>query len=110
MGVSNINYKELSDEDFNEITGVKPQDFQTMLLVLREAHNRNNIFIKKTNPLSVELMLILTAEYLSGKDTLSGLSQKYNIYLNYTCDIVRWVVGTLGRKRLSTKLPVRRRA
>lgn len=110
VGNTDINYKDLSEEEFIELTGIKPQDFEIMLLVLREAHNKNNIFTKKTNPLSVEAMLILTAEYLSGNDTLRGLSQKYNTYINYTSDIVRWVVATLGRNRLSTKLPVRRSA
>lgn len=108
MGRNNIKYQELPDEKLTELTGVKKQDFETMISVLTEAHKRNNIFIKKTNPLSIELMLILTAEYLRGNDTLMGLGQKYNTYPNYTCDIVRWVVSTLGRNRLSTKLPTRR--
>lgn len=110
MSRKNIKYKELPDREFTELTGVKKQDFKTMLHVLQEAYDRNNIFASKANPIDVEAMLLLTIEYLSGKDTIIGLSQKYNIYISYASQAIKWVVSTLGRKRLSTKLPIKRRA
>lgn len=112
MGISNINYRELSDEEFTEKFRVTPADFQGMLPVLHKAikFSRNKILLEKALEMPIEHMLLLTFEYLLGNHNIMDLGKRYNIYYNHAREVIDWVIYVLDRNGLSTKLPVRSKA
>lgn len=107
-GRTDASYKELSDEEFTETYKLKPADFEQMLTVLQEAISRNKLLTEKANGMSVDNMLLLTIEHLLRNYAIKDLGDKYGTHSTLTYKIIGWVVATLGRNRLSTKLPSRR--
>ena len=59
--------KELPEEQFRRLTGVKRKTFEKMLEILREANQKKKARGGRKNKLSIENQLLMTLEYISLK-------------------------------------------
>jgi hypothetical protein len=71
--------KELNDELFRRLTGVKHQTFQKMIEILSRAFAYKKARGGKPNKLSMEDCLLMSLEYLREYRTYFHISQSYGI-------------------------------
>lgn len=70
--------KELDDERFRRLTGVKRFTFEMMLKILIEADQIKKAKGGRKNKLSIEDQLLITLEYIREYRTYFHISQSYN--------------------------------
>lgn len=87
--------KNLENEKFRRLTGVKKSSFDKMALILEEAHNIKKMNGGRKNKLSIEDMLLITLEYLREYRTYFHISQSYNISESSAYKTIKWVEDTL---------------
>lgn len=101
--------KDLEDEKFRRLTGVKRSTFEQMKLILEISHKEKKARGGRTNKLCIENMLLMTLEYLREYRTYFHISQSYHISESTAYKIIKWVEDTLikhplfalpGRKEL----------
>jgi hypothetical protein len=87
--------KELDDERFRRLTGVKRSTFAMMLKVLTEADKLKKAKGGRKNKLSIEDQLLITLEYIREYRTYFHISQSYNISESATYKTIKWIEDTL---------------
>ena len=87
--------KELDDEKFRRLAGVKRTTFDKMVLILEEANKEKKSKGGRRNKISIENMLLMTLEYLREYRTYFHISQSYGVSESTAYKTVRWVEGTL---------------
>ena len=96
--VGNMRYtetKNLTEEQFRRLTGVKRAVFEKMLSVLNTAHDSKKARGGRPNKLSVEDTLMMALEYLREYRTYFHIGGSYGISESYAYKLVRWVEDTL---------------
>lgn len=96
--------KDLSDEQFCRLTGVKRATFAHMLNILREAEKARKAKGGRRNKLSMEDRLLMALEYLREYRTYFHISQNYGLSESSTYESIKWVEDTLV-KHPSLALP-----
>ena len=87
--------KELDEERFRRLTGVKRTTFNKMVGILEE-NIKNRITNKgRKKKLSVENMLLMALEYIREYRTYFHISQSYSISESNAYKTVKWVEDTL---------------
>ena len=87
--------KNLDDEKFRRLTGVKRFTFNKMISILEESiKNRKNPTGRKKR-LSLENALLMTLEYIREYRTYFHVSQSYGVSESNTYKTVKWVEDTL---------------
>ena len=101
--------KDLKEEQFRRLTGVKRPVFNKMVSILTTKHQEKKAQGGRKNKLSIENMLLLTLEYLREYRTYFHLAQSYQMSESSAYKTVKWVENTLikhpdfalpGRKKL----------
>ena len=87
--------KNLDDEKFRRLTGVKRQTFNKMVLILDASiKSRASTKGRKKN-LSLENALLMALEYIREYRTYFHVSQSYNVSESTAYHTVKWVENTL---------------
>ncbi len=87
--------KELDDEKFHRLTGVKRTTFERMVLILEQSDKNKKIHGGRKNKLSIQNMLLMTLEYLREYRTYFHISQSYGVSESTAYKTIRWVEDTL---------------
>jgi hypothetical protein len=87
--------KDLDDEKFRRLTGVKRTTFSKMTLILEQSSNDKKINGGRKNKLSIENMLLMALEYIREYRTYFHVSQSYGVSESTAYKTVRWVEDTL---------------
>lgn len=87
--------KELDDEKFRRLAGVKRTTFDRMVLILEQSSKDKKIKGGRTNKLSTENMLLMTLEYIREYRTYFHISQSYGVSESTAYKTVRWIEDTL---------------
>ena len=87
--------KELDDERFRRLTGVKRSTFEMMLKILIEADKLKKSKGGLKNKLSIEDQLLITLEYIREYRTYFHISQSYNTSESAAYKTIKWVEDTL---------------
>jgi hypothetical protein len=87
--------KELDDERFRRLTGVKRSIFEMMLKILIEADQIKKAKGGRKNKLSIEDQLLITLEYIREYRTYFHISQSYNTSESAAYKTIKWVEDTL---------------
>ena len=92
--------KNLADDEFRRLTGVKPPTFEAMVLILKEAELKKNRLGGKPNRLSIENRLLMALEYLREYRTYFHLGQSYGMSESACWRSCRWIEDILikGKK------------
>jgi hypothetical protein len=87
--------KELDEEKFRRLTGVKRMTFERMVGILEEAIKGRGTNKGRKKKLSVENMLLMTLEYIREYRTYFHISQSYSVSESNAYKTVKWVEDTL---------------
>lgn len=87
--------KELDDEKFRRLAGVKRSTFDKMVLILEQSSKDKKINGGRKNKLSIENMLLMTLEYIREYRTYFHISQSYGVSESTAYKTVRWIEDTL---------------
>ncbi len=87
--------KELEDEKFRRLTGVKKGTFSKMVDILRQADCLKKSKGGRKNKLNLEEQLLMVLEYLREYRTYFHIGQNYGISESSTYKAVKWVEDTL---------------
>ena len=87
--------KELDDEKFRRLTGVKRTTFNKMTFILEQSNKDKKINGGRRNKLSIENMLLMTLEYIREYRTYFHISQSYNVSESTAYKTVKWIEDTL---------------
>ncbi len=87
--------RNLLDEPFRRLTGVKRQTFEKMVKILVEDDKNKKIKGGRKNKLSLENQLLMALEYLREYRTYFHISKSYGVSESTAYKTVRWVEDTL---------------
>ncbi len=87
--------KELEDEKFRRLTGVKKGTFSKMVDILRQADGLKKSKGGRKNKLNLEEQLLMVLEYLREYRTYFHIGQNYGISESSAYKAVKWVEDTL---------------
>ncbi|SPR03207.1 IS5 family transposase ISOt6 [Orientia tsutsugamushi] len=87
--------KELKDEKFRRLTGVRKVTFANMVDILRKADGLKKLKGGRKNKLNLEEQLLTALEYLREYGTYFHIGQNYGISESSAYKAVKWVEGPL---------------
>ena len=87
--------KDLDDEKFRRLTGVKRPTFDKMVGILDDSIKNRKVNSGRKKKLSIENSLLMTLEYIREYRTYFHVSQSYGVSESSTYKTVRWVENTL---------------
>ncbi len=87
--------KELKDEKFRRLTGVKKGTFSKMVDILSQADGLKKSKGGRKNKLNLEEQLLMVLEYLREYRTYFHIGQNYGISESSAYKAVKWVEDTL---------------
>lgn len=87
--------KNLDDEKFRRLTGVKRPTFDRMISILEESIKSRKMRSGRKKKLSLENALLMALEYLREYRTYFHISQSYGISESNAYKTVKWIEDTL---------------
>jgi hypothetical protein len=87
--------KDLDEEKFRRLTGVKRTTFDRIIDILEESINNRKTNKGRKKKLSIENMLLMTLEYIREYRTYFHISQSYSVSESNAYKTVKWVEDTL---------------
>ena len=87
--------KELEEEKFRRLTGVKRTTFEKMIGILNEADTKKKVRGGRKNKLSLEDRLLMALEYIREYRTYFHVSQSYGVSESTAYDTIKWIEETL---------------
>ena len=87
--------KELEEEKFRRLTGVKKDTFYKMINILKEAEVRKKARGGRKNKLNIEDRLLMALEYIREYRTYFHVSQSYGLSESTAYDTIKWIEDTL---------------
>jgi Helix-turn-helix of DDE superfamily endonuclease len=87
--------RNLLDEQFRRLTGIKRQTFEKMLKILEDDDKNKKIKGGRKNKLSLENQLLMALEYIREYRTYFHIAKSYGVSESTAYKTVRWVEGTL---------------
>jgi len=87
--------KELEEEKFRRLTGVKRSTFKKMIEILSEADKKKRARGGRKSKLSIENRLLMTLEYIREYRTYFHVSQSYRVSESTCYEIIKWIENTL---------------
>jgi transposase len=91
--------KELEDEKFRRLTGVKCTTFEKMIGILSEADKQKKAKGGRKSKLSIEDRLLMTLEYIREYRTYFHVSQSYGVSESTCYETIKWIENTLIKHR-----------
>jgi len=101
--------KQLKEEDFKQLIGVKRKTFEIMTEILKKAYKEQHKKGGRNRKLTMEEQLLMTLKYLRQYVTQKELAYEFEVGEATVHDIIVWVENTLikdgtfslsGKKRL----------
>lgn len=105
------NIKQLEDEKFRRLTGIKRPTFEKMIGILSEEDKKKKARGGRKNKLCMEDRLLMALEYIREYRTYFHVSQSYGVSESTAYETIKWIENTLikhpdfalpGRKTLLT--------
>ncbi|SPR09696.1 IS5 family transposase ISOt6 [Orientia tsutsugamushi] len=90
-----IRFKELKDEKFRRLIGVRKGTFSKMVDILRKADGLKKSKGGRKNKLNLEEQLLMVLEYLREYRTYFHIGQNYVVSESSAYKAVKWVEDTL---------------
>jgi transposase len=87
--------RDLPEEQFRRLTGVKRQTFERMLRILREEDRSKKVKGGRKSKLSLENQLLMALEYIREYRTYFHISKSYSVSESTAYKTVRWIEDTL---------------
>jgi hypothetical protein len=87
--------KDLLEEQFRRLTGVKRETFKKMTEILREADRKKKASGGRKNKLSIDDQLLMALEYIREYRTYFHIAKSYAVSESAAYKTVRWVEDTL---------------
>ena len=87
--------KEIEEEKFRRLTGVKKSTFEKMISILKEADQIKKARGGRKNKLSLEDRLLMALEYIREYRTYFHISQSYGVSESTAYDTIKWIENTL---------------
>ena len=87
--------KELEDEKFRRLTGVKRTTFEKMLEILSEADTKKHAKGGRKPKLALEDRLLMALEYIREYRTYFHVSQSYGVSESTCYKTIKWIENTL---------------
>lgn len=87
--------KDLDDEKFRRLTGVKRSTFDKIVGILNDSVKGRIVNSGRKKKLSLENSLLMTLEYIREYRTYFHVSQSYGVSESSTYKTVRWIEDTL---------------
>lgn len=87
--------KELDEEKFRRLTGLKRATFNKMVKILEQSIKDRKTTKGRKKKLSTENMLLMTLEYIREYRTYFHISQSYSVSESNAYKTVKWVEDTL---------------
>lgn len=87
--------KELEDEKFRRLTGIKPGTFAKMLEILSEAEKKKKAKGGRKAKLTLEDRLLMALEYMREYRTYFHVSQSYGVSESTCYETIKWIENTL---------------
>jgi len=87
--------KELSEDKFRRLAGVKRDTFRKMVEILKEAHTQKKRRGGRPNRLCIEDMLLMALEYLREYRTYFHIGQSYGLSESNAYQTIKWIEDTL---------------
>ena len=87
--------KELEEDKFRRLTGVKRTTFEKMISILTDADAKKKAKGGRKNKLCIEDQLLMALEYIREYRTYFHISQSYGVSESSAYKTVRWVEDTL---------------
>jgi hypothetical protein len=87
--------KDLAEEKFRRLTGVKRTTFEKMIGILSEADQVKKAKGGGKNKLSLEDRLLMTLEYIREDRTHFHVSQSYGVSESTSYETIKWIENTL---------------
>jgi hypothetical protein len=87
--------KELEEEKFRRLTGIKRSTFVKMTGILSEADKKKKVRGGRKNKLSLEDRLLMALEYIREYRTYFHVSQSYGVSESTAYDTIKWIEDTL---------------
>jgi hypothetical protein len=91
--------KELGDDKFRRLTGVKHTTFIKMVDILQNADKKKKSSGGRKNKLSIEDQLLMALEYIREYRTYFHISQSYGVSESSAYKSTRWVEDTLVKHK-----------
>ena len=95
VGMKFETVKDLKEEQFRRLTGVKRSTFNKMIEVLKESIEGRESRNGRKKKLSIENCLLMALEYIREYRTYFHVSQSYGVSESTTYKTVKWVEDTL---------------
>ena len=95
--------KELEDEKFRRLTGVKHPTFIKMVSILKEADGQKKSRGGRKNKLSIEDQLLMALEYIREYRTYFHTSQSYEISESSAYKAIKWIEDKKRNKELASE-------
>ena len=89
------NLKELSEEEFRRLTGVKRATFQMMVEILKSAEATKKALGGKPNHLQMEDRLLMALEYIREYRTYFHVAKSYGISESSCYRNIKWIEDVL---------------
>jgi len=87
--------KEMDDEKFRRLTGVKGKTFRAMIDILKEADNEKRAKGGRKSKLSIEDQLLMALEYMREYRTYFHISKSYGVSESSSYKTIKWIEDTL---------------
>ena len=87
--------KELEDEKFRRLTGVKRTTFEKMLAILSEADTKKHAKGGRKPKMALEDRLLMALEYIREYRTYFHVSQSYGVSESTCYETIKWIENTL---------------
>lgn len=91
--------KNLKEEEFRRLTGVKKTTFEKMIEILKEAQKQKNARGGKPNRLTMEDRLLMALEYLREYRTYFHVAKSYGISESACYRNIKWIEEVLIKHR-----------
>lgn len=92
--------RQLSEEEFRRLTGVKKHTFEEMTSILKSARKQKLSKGGRAPKLKIETILMMTLEYLREYRTYFHISKSYGISESYAYKLIRWTEDTLIKSKV----------
>lgn len=92
--------RQLSEEEFRRLTGVKKHTFNEMVGVLKSARKEKLSKGGRGPKLKIEVILLMSLEYLREYRTYFHISKSYGICESYAYKLIRWTEDTLIKSKI----------
>ena len=87
--------KDLKEEQFRRLTGVKRSTFEKMVDILKEAHKKKKAKGGRSNKLCLEDQLLVALEYNREYRTYFHIANSYGVSESAAYKTIKWVEDTL---------------